>query len=222
MIKSITYTDQRGKEARLDYMDGGSAYPLSSKREQFAQLLALGRHDAFSAYCEVYEVLPVTQDEINKARRVASQMANETTVLLRVQQLQKPVIRKLRTKLEYGLQKALEQCIVAYDLAYQQGDAKTLLKAIEMQARLVKLLSEDINVNHRYGVLDETSTEVLLGMKRELEVRQQKKSKVRRIEAVKVETVGETPDGPLAAAERVPYGGSIFDSGSKNFDDLIE
>lgn len=76
-----------------------------------------------------------------------------TDMVLPVQELRRPVLRKFRRKLEHGLQKALEQCVVAWNLAYAQGDAKTLLKAVEMQARLSKLLSEQIDATHRYGLL---------------------------------------------------------------------
>lgn len=43
------------------------------------------------------------------------------------------------------------------------------LTAVEMQAKLAKLLSDEINVTHRHELLDDTSTEVLLEMKREIE-----------------------------------------------------
>ena len=76
----------------------------------------------------------------------------------------------------------------AWDLAYAQGDAKTLLKAVEMQARLSKLLSEQIDVNHSYGLLDDTSTEVLLAMKREFEVRREKRKKLETIQVVNPRT----------------------------------
>ena len=78
-------------------------------------------------------------------------------------------------------------------LAYAQGDAKTLLKAVEMQAKLAKLLTEQIDVNHRYGLLDDTSTEVLLAMKREFEVRQEKRKRLQEIRVVNSETVSEAP-----------------------------
>ena len=102
-----------------------------------------------------------------------------TEIVLRIQELRRPVIRKLRRKIEYGLQKALEQCQVAYDLAYAKADAGGILKAVEMQAKLVKLLSDEINVNNRHGLLDDTSTEVLLAMKREFENRKLKLEKNR-------------------------------------------
>ena len=137
---------------------------LTGKREKFCQLVS-----ADATYTDAY--LEAYQKPAGYDRKVAaeegSRLMGETTVKLRVQELRRPVLRKFRRRLEYGLQKALEQCDVAWELAYAQGDAKTLLKAVEMQAQLSKLLSEDINVNHRYGVLDDASTEVLLAMKKE-------------------------------------------------------
>jgi predicted nucleotidyltransferase len=85
---------------------------------------------------------------------------------------------------------------VAWDLAYAQDDAKTLLKAVEVQARLSKLLSEQIDVTHRHGLLDDTSTEVLLAMKREFEVRREKQKKLQEIRVVNSETVSATPHTP--------------------------
>jgi len=80
-------------------------------------------------------------------------------------------------------------------LAYAQGDAKTLLKAVEMQAKLAKLLTEQIDVNHR-GLLDDTSTEVLLAMKRECEVRHEKRKKFEAIQVVNPRTDSATPHTP--------------------------
>ena len=77
-----------------------------------------------------------------------------------------------------------------------QGDAKTLLKAVEMQAKLAKLLTEQIDANHRSGLLDDTSTEVLLAMKREFEDRREKRNKLQGIRAVNPETVPGTPPCP--------------------------
>ena len=100
-----------------------------------------------------------------------------TDMRLRVQELRRPVIRKLRRKIEYGLLKALEQCRVAYDLSYEKGDACGILKAVEMQAKLAKLLSEESTVNHRFGVLDDATTETLLAIRKEVEVRREKQKK---------------------------------------------
>ena len=120
----------------------------------------------------------------------------ETTVKLRVQELRRPAIRKFQRKLEYGLNKAFEQCQVAYDLAYEKADAGGILKAVEMQAKLAKLLTDHIDVTHRRGVLDDTSTEMLLEMKMEIEVRRAKQKKLLESRVVNSETVSGTPHAP--------------------------
>ncbi len=104
-------------------------------------------------------------------------MMARTDVILRIQQLRTPVIPKVAEKFEYSMNRALEQCQTAWDLAYAQGNVQAMLKAIEMQARLSKLLSEQIDVTHRYGFLDDTATENLLKMKQQLEaVQKQRKT----------------------------------------------
>ena len=165
-------------------------HTLTGKREKLCQLVAAGATYT-DAYLEAYQK-PAGYDRKVAAEEGSGLMAN-TDIVLRVQELRRPVLRKFRRKLEYGLQKALEQCDVAWDLAYAQGDAKTLLKAVEMQAKLAKLLTEQIDVNHRYGLLDDTSTEVLLAMKREFEVRQEKRKRLQEIRVVNSETVSEAP-----------------------------
>ena len=71
-----------------------------------------------------------------------------------------------------------------------------MLKAIEMQAKLSKLLSEDVNITHRHGLLDDASTEVLLEMKKEIEVRREKQKKFLEFRVVNSETDSETPHAP--------------------------
>ncbi len=165
-------------------------HSLTGKREKFCQLAATDETYT-DAYLEAFQKPPGYDRKL--AAEAGSRLMANTDMVLRVQELRRPVLRKFRRKLEYGLQKALEQCDVAWDLAYAQGDAKTLLKAVEMQAKLAKLLTEQIDVNHRYGLLDDTSTEVLLAMKREFEVRQEKRKRLQEIRVVNSETVSEAP-----------------------------
>ena len=187
--KEVTYTDERGKPARLEYIEHEK--PISGGREAFARLLAYGNITQYEAYCQAFN--KTIGDELTKesAAQCASRMANDTDVILRIQELRKPLVRKLRRKFEYTLQKALEQCEVAWNLAYATADAKSMLAAIRMQADLSKLLSQQIDVNHRYGLLDDADTATLLEMRRQIEVSQGKQKKLRQIEATKVETVSE-------------------------------
>jgi hypothetical protein len=59
-----------------------------------------------------------------------------------------------------------------------------------MQADLAKLLSTELNVTHRYGVLDDTSTSVLLEMKKQIESAEAKQKKML---TVSVETIESMP-----------------------------
>jgi len=169
-------------------------HSLTGKREKFCQLVAADATYT-DAYLEAFQKPPGYDRKL--AAEAGSRLMANTDVVLRVQELRRPVLRKFKRKLEYGLQKALEQCDVAWDLAYAQGDAKTLLKAVEMQARLSKLLSEQIDVNHRHGLLDDASTEVLLAMKREFEARREKQKKLAKIRVVNSETDSGPPHGTL-------------------------
>jgi hypothetical protein len=192
MLKEIEYTAPNGQPAKAAYItNNGSAYQLGAKRERFAQLMAQGK-DGDEAYCEVFGVVltPDTQQEIH---RKAGRLLNDTTIVLRIQELKRPVLRKLHRKIEYNLQRALEQCEVAWDLAYSQADVKGMLAAIKLQAELSKLLSQQIDVNHRHGLLDDTQTEVLLAMQKEFAVRHEKRKALMKSRVENVVTVEPTP-----------------------------
>lgn len=192
-IQTLNYTNEKGKQEQLAYIDRNSAYNMTAARERFCRLMAEGRLYAYQCYAEAFEHPCETEDERKACRDQSTFLNHDTRIVLRIQELKAPVVRKIRRKLNYDLQKALEQCEVAHDLAFEQGDPKTILKAIEMQSRLNKLLSEDINVTHRYGLLDDADTEVLLAMRKEIEVRKSKQKQMRQIEATKVETVSRDP-----------------------------
>jgi len=203
MLKEIEYKDANGKSVKAAYADNGSVYRLTGNRERFAQLAAQGR-DLIEAYCEAFGV-EQRPDTIDAIRDRVRDLRNQTALVLRIADLRKPVLRKLQRKIEYNLQHALAQCEIAWDLAYEQADTKAMLKAVEMQARLSKLLSEEINVNHRHGVLDDTATEILLEMRREIEVRKERAKKLGAGIIVERTVVGPTPIGPLGShADRVP------------------
>ena len=143
----------------------------TGKREAFCQLVAAGLTYT-DAYLEAYQ--KPADYERKGAAEEGSRLMAMTDMRLRVQELRRPVIRKLRRRIEYGLQKAFGQCEIAWDLAYEKGDPRAMLKAIEMQATLAKLLSDDLHVTHRYGVLDDASTETLLAIRTEVEVRRER------------------------------------------------
>ena len=165
-------------------------HSLTGKREKFCQLVAADATYT-DAYLEAFQKPPGYDRKL--AAEAGSRLMASTDMVLRVQELRRPVLRKFRRKLEYGLQKALEQCDVAWDLAYAQGDAKTLLEAVEMQARLAKLLSDEFNVNHRHGLLDDADTEVLLSMRKEIEIRRAKQKKLVAIQVVNSKSISPSP-----------------------------
>jgi hypothetical protein len=168
-------------------------HSLTGKRETFCQLVAADETYT-NAYIEAYQK-PAGYDRKLAAESGSRLMAN-TDIVLRVQELRRPVIRKLRRKIEYGLQKAFGQCEIAWDLAYEKGDPRAMLKAIEMQSKLAKLLSED--VTHRHGLLDETDTEILLAMKKEFENRREKQKKLAATQVMNQRIVlGTTHQAPL-------------------------
>lgn len=203
MIHEVEYTLPTGKTAKAAYMSSRGAYDLGAQRERFAQCCATGALP-IDAYCEVYGV-ELKPDTVEQIKAQTARLTNDTTVVLRIQELKKPVLRKLQRKIEYGLEKALAQCEVAYDLAYHNGDVKGLLAAIRMQAELSKLLSQQIDVTHKYGVLDEASTEVLLEMKRQIEVRRAKGNRLPIVIEGQVETSAEEGRSPaLVPSSRVP------------------
>lgn len=149
------------------------------KREEFCRNIAAGMGPV-EAYTAAYDCKePIT------ASSSASRLMNDTDVLLRIHQLKQPVIRKLAKKIEFTLNSALEEADMATKLAYIKGDARTILRAVELKAKLVKLLgADDINVNHRFGLLDDASTEVLLQMRKQLEDRRAKQLKGPVVDAV--------------------------------------
>ena len=212
MAKNLTYENLEGKRVELI-----NVYQLVGPRETFAQLMASGLYAyQYQAYAAAYNVvmLPdgLTEDE-QKAAQVqrnelshrASQILADTDVVLRIQELKKPVIRKLRRKLEYGLQKALEQCEVAYDLAYAAGDHKGILSAVKMQAELAKLLVTQVDINHTHRVLDDASTETLVALLKAFDVRRKQAANVVEINPAVKAIESQTPQGTSSAlAEGTP------------------
>ena len=152
-----------------------TSHPLTAKREKFCQLVAAGATYT-DAYLEAYQK-PAGYDRKGAAEEGSRLMAI-TDMVLRVQELRRPVIRRVRKKFEYTLNKALEQCQIAWDLAYAQADPRALLKAVELQGKFVKLLSEQVAVTHRHGLLDDASTEVLLAMPKQIEDLKSKKEMI--------------------------------------------
>jgi hypothetical protein len=112
MLKTVTYEAQDGSQAVAAFCDGGSAYALAGKRERFARLMAKGQH-GLAAYCEAFDMACLDEASTKSASACVADLLHDTSVVLRIQELKRPVLRVLKRKLEYNLQKALEQCQVA-------------------------------------------------------------------------------------------------------------
>jgi hypothetical protein len=173
----------------MQHPDRQTQYPLPANREKFCQLVAFNAIAKNEAYALSHDIEMFTRekdgDELYVAQMKAlssdaSALMQNTTIRLRIAELRKPVVRKLQRKFEYDLQKALSQANIAWETAYEDGDTANMLKAIDMQSRLAKLLVEEVNVNHRYGVLDDASTAVLLGIRDEIE---KKKTRQKRLQS---------------------------------------
>jgi hypothetical protein len=143
--------------------------PTTEKRERFAQLAALGDLTQAEAYAKAYNAACVTPDERKYCSACASRLLKDTDIILRIQELRRPIIRKLSRQYTYTLQDALRECEEMYDLAYANGNEMAMGRAIELKAKLVRILSDV--VEHRHGFLDDASTAALLELKKELEVR---------------------------------------------------
>ena len=186
------------------HADKAASYLLVGPREAFARLVAQDL-DPYDAYCTAYEKTPKEDWEVLSCRSTACNILKQTKVVLRIQELRQPVIRKLQKKIEYGLTHALTECQTAYDLAFSQADPKAMLKATEMKARLSKLLSDEVNVNHRFGILDETTTEELLEMRKLVQRRKAGQKTLGVGVVVEGQVVSDDGVGPLSGeGQRVP------------------
>ena len=141
-------------------------HPLTAKSEKFSQLVAAGETYT-DAYLDAYQK-PAGYDRKGAAVEGSRLMAI-TDMVLRVQELRRPVIRKVQRKFEYNLNKALGDAEDAYNLAYEQANAGQVLAAIELRAKLCRFLAEQ--VEHRHGLLDDASTQTLIEMRRWIESR---------------------------------------------------
>lgn len=180
--------------------DRQTQYPLPAARERFCQIVAFGHLPKYKAYAEAFEIAlldPAVEhpDLITEQTKAlssdASALMANTTIRLRVAELRRPVVRKLQKKFEYDLQKALSQANIAWETAFEDGDTGNMLKSIELQSKLAKLLSEEINVTHKFGAVDDASTEVLLAIRDEVEKRKTRQKRLQTSITVEAVTIQE-------------------------------
>lgn len=203
MLKEIEYRDSKGKMQKTAYIERGSAYQLTGNREAFCQAMAQGKSE-IDAYCQSHGI-EVSPENLQEVKAAGHRLLRDTSIVLRIQDLKRPVLRKLQKKIEYTQEKALEQCAIAWDLAYAQADVKGMLAASKLQAELCKLLVQQIDVKHTHEELDNASTAVLMEMLKTVQVRQANQKQLLE-KAITVEPV-DSPTPHQAAfleAEMVP------------------
>ncbi len=126
-------------------------HSLTAKREKFCELVAAGATYT-DAYLEAYQK-PAGCDR-KLANEEGSRLMANTDIILRVRELRRPVIRKFQRKYEYTLNKALEECEIAWNLACAKSDPRAMLKAIELRGKFVRLLTNQPDITHRHGLFD--------------------------------------------------------------------
>lgn len=183
-IHTLTYEAKDGTRQPLTYATGPE---LVRRREIFAQRVAYGA-DTIDAYCEAYDKVITCDVDRRTFQQAATKLMGETDIKIRIQELRRPIQRKLAKKWEYSLDHALADCQQAYDIAYADGDSKAMQSCIRLRAELTKLLSGDINVNHKHTVLDEETTEVLVALR----------DAVKRKKASGIKVVNADPEPPLS------------------------
>ena len=201
-LLNLTIQSEDGALLSLVGVNAPTKANYTVMREQFCRLMAQGDLDEIEAYCQAFgkELITVGDnnrvDKHNKLNRIiysaSDRLTKDPNIILRIQQLKEPVAKKNLKKLEYTLQRAYEQCDEAYNLARATLDPKTMVKCIEMQGQFAKLIHQTIDVNHRFGVLDDADTGVLLEMKKKLELQMRKQKKLLNAPVVGAESVDVT------------------------------
>lgn len=148
----------------------GPLRPLGNPRwERFAQLLLEGT-PTYEAYDHCFDT--AAKSRLTRGR-LARELARHPEVVRRLAQLRKPVIEKALKKFEYTVDMAMEECDQAHALAEIQRSPEKMLKAIELKAKLMKIL---VSVSEtKASPIDATETKELvelLGFVREMKARE--------------------------------------------------
>lgn len=197
-MTTLSYQAKDGTRQSLVYQSGPE---LIKTRETFAQIIAYGG-DVLDAYCEAYRKTVTCDADRRAYMQLANAVLKNTDVKIRIQELRRPIQRRLARKWEYTIDHALADCQQAYDIAYSDGDSKAMQSCIRLRAELTKLLSADVTVNHKHTVLDEETTEVLVALR---EAVKRKKSTTKIIEAIPTAIEGAANvDAPAASGDDAP------------------
>lgn len=140
------------------------------KQERFAQLVASGK-----SFTDAYiESRPGTAMRRETAGKHGCMLAKDPAVAARITELQAPVIEDVRKQFQFTLDTAMVELEQAKALAKALAKPETIIKGIELQAKLSKLLNDGKQKDGQTP-LDEATTEELLAL-REL-VREKKRKR---------------------------------------------
>lgn len=128
-----------------------------SRQEKFCQLLCSGLSQT-EAYIQSRGPLAMKRNKIADA---ASMYARQPQIRARIEEIRAPVIEEIRQGLKFNLEQAFEEIDLTQRYAMALMQPQTALKAIELKAKLVKLLGGEKQVGQG-GALDELSTEDLV------------------------------------------------------------
>lgn len=133
--------------------------PLSDPvYERFAELV-FGCTPLEAAYRETHDCAAMSRETV---RRRANYLARHPEIVRRIAQLRQPILNKARRKFEYTLDQAIEECDQAHVLAELQQSPEKMLKAVELKAKLMKML---VAVSEtRVSPLEGLSSDELVGL----------------------------------------------------------
>lgn len=118
----------------------------------------MSQSDAYRAAYDAEKMKPET------VQRKACELMKDSKITARVAALRTPVVQKL----QYGLEQAMREAEEAFAVARAKENGGAMVAAVQLRARLNGLLVEKKEI--RTGPLDDASTEMLLEMRRQLEL----------------------------------------------------
>lgn len=118
----------------------------------------MSQSDAYRAAYDAEKMKPET------VQRRACELMKDSKITARVSELRTPVVQRL----QYGLEQAMREAEEAFAVARAKENGGAMVAAVQLRARLNGLLVEKKEI--RTGPLDDASTEMLLEMRRQLEL----------------------------------------------------
>jgi len=134
------------------------------------------------AYVSAFGLKPGESASDDTVKDRARRLYSDAEVQAEYNRLRAPAVKAAQSKYHFDLDVAMEKSARAHDLAELLADPANMLKAIELQAKLKKLL---VSVSeHRGSPLDEAATSDLLLLLEELKAR-------RAVEVIDVSAIQE-------------------------------